>query len=186
MGSKLLLVYNSAKLFEILSEIKENFNFTIRHVGKKEFQTLNLEKLDNYLVISLRSCDGIKNCLILDDLPQKLLKLVEKINLGFLKNQFNNQSELKIGKYVLDFNSRKIYLKNISLDLTEKESDLLIFINVKKKASLKEIQKEVWGYSSNLETHTVETHIYRLRKKMFKNFNDDNFIKHDKQGYFLK
>ncbi len=186
MGSKLLLVYNSAKLFEILSEIKENFNFAIRHVDKKEFETLNLDKLDNYLVISLRSCNGIKNCLILDDLPQKILKLVERINLGFLKNQFNNQSELKIGKYVLDFNSRKIFLKNISLDLTEKESDLLIFINVKKKASLKEIQKEVWGYSSNLETHTVETHIYRLRKKMFKNFNDDNFIKHDKQGYFLK
>ena len=185
MNSKLLLVYNSIKLFKILIEIKENFNFSIRHVDKKEYEKLNLNELNNYLVISLNSSDGIKDCLIVDKLPQKLSKLVEIINLGFLKKQFNNQSELKIGKYILDLNSRKIYLKNKSLNLTEKESELLIFINDNKKASLKEIQKKVWGYSPNLETHTVETHIYRLRKKILETFDDENFIQHDKKGYFL-
>ena len=185
MNSKLLLVYNSIKLFEILDEIKENFNFTIRHIGKTDFEKLNLKDLNNYLVISLKPYAGEKNCLIIDKLPQKISEIIEKINLSFLKNQFNNQAELKIGKYILDLNSRKIYLENKSLDLTEKESDLIIFINKNKKASLSEIQKEVWRYSSGLETHTVETHIYRLRKKMFKNFSDKNFIHHDKKGYYL-
>ena len=71
------------------------------------------------------------------------------------------------------------------MNLTEKECDLILFINDNKKVNLKEIQKKVWHYSSDLETHTVETHIYRLRKKMLKSFNDKNFIKYDKKGYFL-
>ena len=91
----------------------------------------------------------------------------------------------KIRKYTLDLNSRKIYFENKSLNLTEKESDLILFINSSKRAELKKIQKIVWGYSSDLETHTVETHIYRLRKKMLKNFKDQDFIKHDQDGYYL-
>ena len=112
-------------------------------------------------------------------------KLMEKLNISFLKNQYNNQSELIIGKYTLDLNSRKIIFKDISLNLTEKESDLLLFMKNNEKVSLKELQKNVWGHSSGLETHTVETHIYRLRKKILKNFKDNNFIEHDKEGYYL-
>jgi DNA-binding response OmpR family regulator len=91
----------------------------------------------------------------------------------------------KITKYTLDLNSRKISFENNSLDLTEKESDLILFINSHKRVDLKKIQKSVWGHSNNLETHTVETHIYRLRKKILKNFKDNNFIEHDKEGYYL-
>ena len=76
-------------------------------------------------------------------------------------------------------------LENKSLNLTEKESDLILFINSHKRADLKTIQKTVWGHSNDLETHTVETHIYRLRKKMIKTFEDHNFIKHDQDGYFI-
>ena len=112
-------------------------------------------------------------------------KLIEKLNIRFLKNQYNNQSELIIGKYTLDLNSRKIIFKDISLNLTEKESDLLLFMKNNEKVSLKELQKNVWGHSSGLETHTVETHIYRLRKKILKNFKDNDFIEHDKEGYYL-
>ena len=86
---------------------------------------------------------------------------------------------------MLNLNSRKIYLGNKSLDLTEKEGNLILFINSKKKVNLKDLQKNVWGYSSGLETHTVETHIYRLRKKILEIFKDDNFINHDKYGYFI-
>ena len=111
--------------------------------------------------------------------------MLEKINLRFLKNQFNDQSEIKIGKYILNLNSRKISFKKVNLDLTEKECDLILFIKLCKKVNLKEIQKNVWNYSSDLETHTVETHIYRIRKKMIESFNDNNFISFDKNGYFL-
>jgi len=47
------------------------------------------------------------------------------------------------------------------------------------------LQLSVWGYSSDLETHTVETHIYRLRKKMSLTFKDENFITHNKNGYAI-
>ena len=185
MIKKTLFVYNSLNLFKILNEIKENLHFEIRYIDKKDFKKINFEEYENYLIISNNIDEKIKNCLIIDNLPKKITKLVEILNLNFIKIQFKNQSEHKIGKYILDLNSRKIYFEDKSLNLTEKESDLILFINSSKRAELKKIQKIVWGYSSDLETHTVETHIYRLRKKMLKNFKDHNFIKHDQYGYYL-
>ena len=185
MIKKTLFVYNSLNLFKILNEIEENLHFEIRYIDKKDFKKINFEEYENYLIISINIDEKIKNCVIIDNLPKKITKLVEILNLNFLKIQFKNQSEHKIGKYILDLNSRKIYFEGKSLNLTEKESDLILFINSSKKVSLKKIQKIVWGYSSDLETHTVETHIYRLRKKILKNFKDYEFIKHDQDGYFL-
>ena len=185
MNSKVLFIYNSFKLFNILNEIKHNINFEIYKIDKNDFQKVDIDKSKNYLVITTTSCDGIENCIKLENLPLKLNKLMEKLNISFLKNQYNNQSELIIGKYTLDLNSRKIIFKDVSFNLTEKESDLLLFMKNNKKVSLKELQKNVWGHSTGLETHTVETHIYRLRKKILKNFKDNNFIEHDKEGYYL-
>tara|TARA_B100001057_G_scaffold485088_1_gene564264 strand:- start:15 stop:575 length:561 start_codon:yes stop_codon:yes gene_type:complete len=185
MNSKNLFIYDSIKLFEILNEIKENFNFEIHHINKKEYQEMDFHKHKNYLIISTKLSEKIKNSLVIDNLPQKIFKLIERINLRFLKIQFSGQSEIKIGKYILNLNSRKINLGEINLNLTERECDLILFIQSNKRAKLKEIQKNVWGYSSDLETHTVETHIYRIRKKMDESFSDDNFIKFDKKGYFL-
>ena len=185
MIKKTLFVYNTLNLFKILKEIEENFHFEIRYIDKKNFKKINFAECKNYMIISTNLDEKINNCIIIDNLPKKITKLVEIINLNFLKIQFKNQSKHKIGKYTLDLNSRKIYFEDKSLNLTEKESDLILFINSLKKATLKKIQKIVWGHSNNLETHTVETHIYRLRKKMFKNFKDDEFIKHDHGGYFL-
>ena len=102
-----------------------------------------------------------------------------------MKNKYFNQSEIKIGKYFLNLNSRIIIFENNSLHLTEKETELLIYINSKKFVNLKELQNNVWRYSSNLETHTVETHIYRLRKKISDKFRDENFILHNKKGYSI-
>ena len=185
MSDKNLFVYNSDTLFEILSEINQNLNFEIKNIDKKNFQELNLENSKNNLVITTNSCDDLKNCLKLDNLPQKISQIIEKIKLNFLKKKFIDQSKIIIGKYILNLNSRRLYFENTSLDLTEKESALLVFINSNKKVSLRSIQKNVWNYSFDLETHTVETHIYRLRKKIFKSFKDKNFIKHDKEGYYF-
>ena len=117
--------------------------------------------------------------------PEKILKIIERINLNYLKIKFNKQSHFKIGRYILDLNSRTLSHEKKFLDLTEKESDMLIFINKNKKVSLKKLQENVWKYASNLETHTVETHVYRLRKKILKIFNDSSLIKNDRDGYFI-
>ena len=185
MISKNLFIYNSYKLFEILKEIKVHLGYEIYHIDKIEYKKVNFEEFDNYLIVSTNNNDEIKNCLKISKTPKKISSILEMINQNFLKNQYLNQSDIKIGKYTLNLNSRKISSKNYSLNLTEKESNLILFIHTKKKVSLKDLQKSVWGYSSDLETHTVETHIYRLRKKILKIFKDDNFINHDKYGYYL-
>ena len=110
---------------------------------------------------------------------------METININFLKNKFYNQSNIRIGKYNLDLNSRKISFENRKLDLTERETNLIIFIHDKKDVTIKDLQKSVWDYSPNLETHTVETHIYRLRKKMKEIFEDENFISSNNNGYSI-
>ena len=185
MTNKTLFIYNSPYLFKILNEIKKNLNFEIQHIDEKKYKETDFGKLENYSIISIEINNNIKNCLTLSNLPQKITRLVEKININFLRNQFINQSELKVGKYTLDLNSRKIFFGIKNLSLTEKETNLIVFINLKKIVNLKDLQKEVWGYSSDLETHTVETHIYRLRKKMNETFKDVDFIKHGKKGYYL-
>ncbi len=185
MNSKNLFIYNSYKLFEIFKEIKHYLGFEIYHIDKLEFKRVNFEEFNNYLIISTNHTDEIKECLKISNTPIKIFNLLEMINQYFLKNQYSNQSDIKIGKYKLNLNSRKINFKGNSLDLTEKESNLILFIHSKKKVALKDLQKNVWGYSPNLETHTVETHIYRLRKKILEIFKDDNFINHDKYGYFI-
>ena len=73
-----------------------------------------------------------------------------------------------------------------SLKLTEKETNTITYLSkVKKPVSVNELEEIVWRYQSDIETHTVETHVYRLRKKLKKSFDDQNFIKSDKKGYFI-
>ena len=117
MINKTLFIYNSPYLFKILNEIKINLNFEIQHINKKEYEKMNFHQFKNYSIISTDN-NNIKNCLILSNLPEKINRLVEKININFLKNQFVNQSKLKVGKYSLDLNSRRIFLGTKSLSLT--------------------------------------------------------------------
>ena len=185
MNSKTLIVYESKILFDILEEIKEHLNLEILNLSGNDLDDLNVKKYENFVVISLKKPKNFKNCLVIESLPKKISKILEKINIFFLRNKYLDQSELKVGKYKLDINARQISFDNTSLALTEKETELIIYINSKKNVSLKELQNNVWKYSSDLETHTVETHIYRLRKKLSEKFNDMEFIKHDKKGYSI-
>ena len=121
---------------------------------------------------------------MLNNLPIKFEKLIELINLKFLKEIFNSQSDISVGLYKLNLNSRQMAKGDRVIDLTEREINLIIFLSKKKGASkIDELQKEVWDYNSELETHTVETHIYRLRKKIKDKFEDENFITSSKKGY---
>ena len=183
MTSKNLIIFNSPFLFEILKEIEENLNFKIEQYDDQKSNQIDLSELKNHLIISDRE-NNIKNCKILS-VPKKIDKILEQINIWFLSNKFSTQSNIKIGNYFLDINSRQITKNDNELNLTEKETELILFIMENKIVSLKDLQREVWKHTSELETHTVETHVYRLRKKFLEKFKDDKFINHDKKGYFL-
>ena len=183
MNSKILIIYEYQILYEILNEIEEYLNFKILEANQKSFKDLELNKIKDYLILTSQNNNNLKNCLVLKDLTIKLNKLIQIININFIKKNFAKNAEVKIGKYKLDLNSRKIIFENKFLSLTEKETDLIVFIKSSNNATIKELQNSVWGYSSNLETHTVETHIYRLRKKMSEVFGDDKFIENIEHGY---
>ena len=185
MNSRILIIYEYQILYQVFNEISESLNFEIVQSNEKDLKEFNFDQKNNYLIISEKKIEGVKNSLILDNLPIKFEKLIEIINIKFLKNKFLDQSHIKIGKYNLDLNSRKISFANKSLNLTERETNLIIFIKDKKNVTIKELQKKVWDYSPDLDTHTVETHIYRLRKKMKETFGNESFILNTSNGYSI-
>ena len=104
-----------------------------------------------------------------------------------MKNKFSKQSNIDIGNYKININSREIEYDKKKLRLTEKEINTIIYLSkINKPVSIEELQKNVWGYQSELETHTVETHIHRLRKKIKEKFYDANLIMSTKDGYKIK
>ena len=185
MNSRILIIYEYQILYQVFNEISESLNFEIIQSNEKDLKEFNFDQKNNYLIISEKKIERVKNSLILDNLPIKFEKLIEIINIKFLKNKFLDQSHIKIGEYNLDLNSRKISFGNKSLNLTERETNLIIFIKDKKNVTVKELQKKVWDYSPDLDTHTVETHIYRLRKKMKETFGNESFILNTSNGYSI-
>ena len=184
MNNQTLVIYDFQILYEILKEIENHFNFNLLSIKKKA--ELDLINFDNYLVISDKKLNNIENQIIINQFPVDISKLIESVNIKFLKKKYNQQSEIDLGIYKLDLNSRKIFNKEKSLDLTEREANIIIFLNNSNKpVKISKLQTEVWGHNSKLETHTVETHIYRLRKKISNIFNDNNFIKSSKSGYII-
>jgi len=171
--------YNFEELFNILNEIKSEFNYEIEKLNNN-----NLENKVFDLLLSRIKVPNVENQLVLNEIPLKITKLIEKINIEILKNNFHSQSEVLIGTYKLNLNSRELYHNNIRLKLTEKESNIIIYLSkFDNPISVTQLQNNVWGYQSDLDTHTVETHIYRLRKKISEKFSDENFIKSEKDGY---
>ena len=187
MNLQKIIVYEHEVLFNILDEIKEKLNFDLFLANKKNINEIKNKIEEEYLVISKTSNNEFKNNLIIKNNPIKINKLLELINLNLLKNKFNLQSDVSIGSYKLNLNSREISKNNIITDLTEREVNLIIFLkNSPIPVKINKLQKEVWDYGSKLETHTVETHIYRLRKKIKNKFDDDNFILSSKEGYLIE
>ena len=185
MNNENLVIYDFKILYEILNEISDHVNFKLIHINK--ITDLDLKAQDNYLVISNKKIKDIENQIEITNFPIDIVKLVENINIKFLKKNYSQQSEIDLGVYKLNLNSRKIYNSEKSLDLTEREANIIVFLkNSKKPVKISKLQTEVWGHNSKLETHTVETHIYRLRKKINNIFGDNQFIKSSKLGYIIK
>ena len=113
--------------------------------------------------------------------------MFEKINIEFLKTQFNTQSKLKVAAYTIDLNSREITKESTILKLTEKEINTIAYLSRSNiPISIDELKKKVWSYNTEMESHTVETHVYRLRKKILNTFNDSEFIISKKNGYQIE
>ena len=182
-----LIIYKYLQLYHILEEFGLDLNFNILFAENENVLNDKIKNLNNYLIITDRKYPNIGHQFVLKDIPVNISKLVEKINIEFLKVQFNSQSEVKVNNYIIDFNSREMLAKNIKLKLTEKEINTIIFLSKSNKpVSVDELEEKVWSYQSDIETHTVETHIYRLRKKILNTFNDNEFIISKKNGYKIK
>ena len=177
-----LIIYESRVIFDILNEIKEELNCNLIFKTKKDF--LKIVNLENYLILSENPINNLDNQILTYNFPIKIKNLIENININFLKKNFNLQSEVEIGSYKIDLNSRVLSYQGKYLDLTEKETLMIIYLkNKNNPCSVRELQESVWKQSIDLETHTVETHIYRLRKKIKDKFHDEKFITSSKKGY---
>ena len=187
MNNQILLIHNFDKLFEILNELKNFFNFEIKKVSIEDLNQNIFDKNYNILVFSKEKKLNITNQFIYNKFPIKILDFIERINIEFIKLKFNKQSLIIINRYNIDLNSREMFYRKKSLKLTEKECEIIIYLSKSTQpVSINELEQNVWDYSSKLETHTVETHIYRLRKKIFKTFGEKNFILSKKNGYEIK
>jgi len=187
-----IINYNS--LYEILDEIKDNLSFKIiKFTSANDFVENFDAEIINSLIISKNNQKLLlnknipkKNFLNFNDFPLPLNKLLELINIQLIRLKFDHQSKININGYELNLNSKFFSKDNLNLKLTEKEIEIILYLNLTKaKNDVADLQKNIWDYSPDMETHTVETHIYRLRKKISNKFNDKNFILSHKNGYFI-
>ena len=180
---KMFLKFNS-----LLDDLDNNPNIILFHID-----ALQDKKQKDYIDInnSIKICAGKRKDLIdnfdaILELPTTLREINAIVENTAAKKKFSKNSSIKIKSYLLDKNEKKLSKLNSFLILTEKEIQLLeLFLNSKKPISKKNILSLVWNYSSDADTHTVETHIYRLRKKITDKFMDENFISNNKDGYYL-
>ena len=187
MSTQNLIIYKINLLYHIFEELGLDLNFKITLVDSEISLKEKLQNQNNHLIISNKKYLDIGNQFVLDNLPINIFKLIEKINIEFLKIQFNSQSEVKINQYIIDLNSREMLMNNTKLKLTEKEINIISYLSKSNNpVGINELQEKVWSYQFDIETHTVETHIYRLRKKISNTFNDKDFIVSKKNGYQIK
>ena len=160
-------------------------------INKKNKSFFNNNKINNFPSISIIESSASKNMFSGElseqlNMPFTILEFEKKVISLIAKNEFKNNSLIHLNDYLINKNERKIKKNNLELQLSEKEINFLIlFSKSKKPISRNLILKNVWHYSLASETHTVETHIHRLRKKILKKFGDDNFIKNNNKGYYI-
>ena len=215
MSKQTINIVGVHTLYNIFEEIKDNLSFNVANFDKEDnflklyrenkidiANSLILTKAENKDLFVKKNNINKQNIFLfynkdnnydinleynLLKYPIEIYSLIEKINIQLIKQKYNYQSKIKLNDYYLDLNSRNIAKKNKSLKLTEREMDIILFLNDKKKPQkINILQSQVWEYSSDLETHTVETHIYRLRKKINNKFKDNKFIISTDKGYIIK
>ena len=184
MNNTKLIFFEFSELYQIFNELNNFFNYQLKNIDNIKELELELKNNENYLILVNKSKFKFNNKIVFKELPLKFNKILEKVNVAILKNNFLKKSNIKIGKYRINLNSREIFLLEKSLKLTEKELKIIVYLSESiNPVNINELQKNIWGYNSELETHTVETHIHRLRKKILNIYKDKNFILSTKNGY---
>ena len=207
MNNLTISIFGNKIFFEIIRELKLFSQFKIKHYENLDLCIKDADKGNQLVVFFTKPINTIKiynfpSILIIepsnsinklsDDLntqlmmPFRILDFKKKIIFLISKNEFKKNSLIHLNDYIIDKNERKIKKDNLELKLSEKEVNFLIlFSKNKEPISRNFVLKNVWKYSEETETHTVETHIHRLRKKILDKFNDKNFIKNNNKGYYI-
>ena len=203
-----LSILGSAPFSNILNELEFNNilnpNKISNHSDKKILvkilfaENLKIKEVKNYLsnnepiILFLKYKDFIKknNLKLLDfhlslELPIEILSFKEILNILVTKYSFFKKSKIIIKDYEVDSNERSIAKQKIKVKLTEKELELILALNSNNGLNKSYLLKSIWKHSLDLETHALETHLHRLRKKINKYFKDKNFIVERNSQYYL-
>tara|TARA_B100000029_G_C17544034_1_gene947796 strand:+ start:740 stop:1363 length:624 start_codon:yes stop_codon:yes gene_type:complete len=202
-----IAIFDNKIFFQIISEIKLFSQFKIKHYEDFELCIKEASKENQLAVFFNQSVNKLKKnnlsvLLISKNLPKSdklpegtlehlrmpftIIEFKKKIISLAVKAKFKKNSLINLSNYIIDKNERKIRKDGLELQLSEKEIDFLIlFSKSKNPISRNMVLKKVWNYSIESETHTVETHIHRLRKKILEKFDDNNFIKNNNKGYYI-
>ena len=205
-----LLIFGTKNFNKTIDEIKEDLGFSLTYFDFDKFSD-SLIATASAILVDNKICENPKNLIFInkifnkpilllenkhpsilckyDDkisLPTSMIELTSKIINLITINKFNKNSSIKIKNYTLDKNEKKLKADNLFIIITEREVHLIeLLFNEKKPLSKKMILKKIWNYADGTDTHTVETHVYRLRKKILQKFNDSNFIVNSKTGYSI-
>jgi DNA-binding response OmpR family regulator len=208
-----LLVFGTKNFNNSFIEIKEYFDFSLIFFDLNNFSESSLHNIQ-FIIVDSDICDNANMLSLLNKINNKPLLLVQKSNsisvknlvydekiilpltfsdftsqiINFIaSNKFNKNSSIKINEYLIDKNKRLLKKGKISVNVTEREIQLIeLLFNEQNPLSKSIILNQIWKYADDADTHTIETHIYRLKKKIFNKFNDANFIVSSKNGYTIQ
>ena len=196
MVNQKLYIINLSNFYDIISELKEHISYEISKFDDKEiffdkYKSESISVENSILVVHEKEYNFFVRNMNEDQIikfkpPVNIFTFIENLNVRFIQRKYQDQSSVNVKDFFLDINSRELKKGKLSLKLTERETDMILFLNNSKKpVNVETLEKEIWQHSSELETHTVETHIYRLRKKIKAEFGNDDLIKSNKNGYTI-
>jgi len=197
MVNQKLYIINLSNFYDIISELKEHIDYELLKFENKkvffdQYKSKSISLENSILVVSESEYNLFAKNINEDQIikykpPINIFTFIENLNVKFIQKKYQEQSNINVKDFLLDINSRELKKDKISLKLTEREVDMILFLNNSQKpVNVTILEKEIWQHSSELETHTVETHIYRLRKKIKAEFGNDDLIKSNKEGYFIR
>ena len=196
MVNQKLYIINLSNFYDVISELKEHIGYEISKFDNKEiffdkYKSESISKENSILVVHDKEYNFFVKNINEDQIikfkpPVNIFSFIENLNIRFIQKKYQDQSNVNVKDFFLDINSREQKKGKSSVKLTERETDMILFLNNSKKSvNVETLEKEIWHHSSELETHTVETHIYRLRKKIKAEFRNDELIKSNKDGYTI-